>query len=180
MFSNKELIEITPEDAPHEEPTQDDIADILARGADEVIADKQSAAQPTAQHPGLESALPKKRGRPRKNPLPGEPGAVNNSELDALFSPDAIGAIWVNGWNAFYSFCGAEQLTGDEAKMHKKVFANWCKHRLPTASSEYQPDILLAATVAMSMLPRMKPIAETTAPWWKRAFQRVFKRKESE
>ncbi len=146
------------------------IEDIIARGA--------ATATDTVTAPETGDVLiteaPKRRGRKTKEEKAAEDAAAQaKAELDVFFSPQGIGAVWTNGLNAFYVACGAEPLKTEEAEMHARVFATWAKYRLPARASEYQPDLLLAATFAMTTLPRMQPIARTTAPFWKRVTARI-------
>lgn len=117
---------------------------------------------------------PRKRGRPRKTAAT----VPEAGKMDALFSEKGVGVLWVNGWNAFFNFCGANKLTPEEEKQQASVFAYWCKARLPETPEKYQPDILLAATLLMSLVPRIAPIAEKTSPWWKRMFNKLRGKRE--
>lgn len=153
----------------------DSIEDIIARGA--VAA--SAAETETAPEPSDVTFTERpKRGRKTKAEREAEEAAAaRQQELDVFFSPQGIGAVWTNGLNAFYVSCGAEPLKQEEAEMHARVFATWARFRLPAESSKYQPDLLLAATFAMTTLPRMQPIATKTAPFWKRVASK-FRRKK--
>lgn len=113
-----------------------------------------------------ESEAPKRRGRPRKADKAQE---SVDAAMANFFSPDGIGRLWVDGWDAFFHFCGAAQLDTDSKAFHASVFATWAKHRLPQTPEKYQPDMMLLASIGMMALPRMQPIAVKTAPMWKRA-----------
>lgn len=121
----------------------------------------------------------KRRGRPRK--VDAQTAQVE-AAMANFFSPDGIGALWVQGWDAFFNVCGAEPLAAEMKGFHAAVFATWAKHRLPQTPDKYQPDMMLLASVGMMALPRLQPIAKTTAPMWKRAgtgvvslFRKLFK-----
>jgi hypothetical protein len=115
--------------------------------------------------PVVEEVGAKRRGRPRKQDKQNEQVAA---AMANFFSPEGIGVLWVNAWNGFYAVCGAEKLAAEQESFHATVFANWAKHRLPQTPEKYQPDMMLLASIAMMNLPRMAPIAKTTAPIWKR------------
>jgi len=151
-------------------PQVDSIEDIIARGAASAT-ETETAPEPSDV---LITETPKRRGRKTKAEKEAEEAAAQaKAELDVFFSPQGIGAVWTNGLNAFYVACGAESLKLEEAEMHARVFATWARYRLPASASQYQPDLLLAATFAMTTLPRMQPIARTTAPLWRRVVARV-------
>jgi hypothetical protein len=151
------------------------IEDIIARGAVSASATESE----TAPDPGDVQFVDKpKRGRKTKAQREAEEAeAAAAAELEVFFSPQGIGAVWTNGINAFYVACGAEPLTAPEADMHAKAFATWARYRLPANASKYQPDLLLAATLAMTTLPRMQPIAKTTVPFWRRVVAKFRRRK---
>lgn len=157
------------------EPFGESIEDIIARGAAAA-----SASEPeSAPEPGDVLITDKpKRGR-KKKPLPDEAAAAQAAaELEVFFTPEGIGTVFTNGLTAFYVACGAPPLTPEEQPMLASVFAKWAKFRLPASASRYQPDLLLAACLAMATLPRMQPIAKTTVPFWRRVFG-VFRRKKA-
>lgn len=143
------------------------IEDIIARGASASVSEPVTAPDPGDVTFGDKP----RRGRKTKAERAAEEAeAQAAAELEVFFSPQGIGAVWTNGINAFYVACGADPLTMPEADMHAKAFAAWARYRLPASASKYQPDLLLAATLAMTTLPRMQPIARTTVPLWRRAF----------
>lgn len=156
------------------------VIDIIARGAEQAAATvTEPAPEAVAAAEGITLTEPRRRrkGRPRKAPEPTEEelqAQAQAAELDAFFSEQGIGTVFTNGLNAFYLSCGAVQLTPEEQPMMARVFAQWARFRLPSGASSYQPDILLCACLMMTTLPRMQPIANTTAPFWRRFFTRLF------
>jgi hypothetical protein len=121
----------------------------------------------------LTDPKPRKRGRPKRSAEP------ELAKMDALFSPAGLGKLWVNAWNGIYGACGAEKLSPEEEKSQADIFAYWCKMRFPNTPEKYQPDILLAASLALSILPRLGPISKATAPWWKRMWARIRRKPEA-
>jgi hypothetical protein len=146
-----------------------DVAEIM-EGAADTVSVPEPGPMPEPGFPVEEGK--RKRGRPRKNPEP-------PNELEAFFSPEGIGRVWVTGLNAFYMMCEAPTLSPQEEALHKASFAKVVKKWLPAESAQYQPELLLLACVAMSTLPRMNPIAKKTAPFWRRVYDRM-RRKKSE
>lgn len=155
------------------------IEDVIARGAASALEAEPGPA--TAPESGLEITEPRRRRkytrRSKKEPSPEELQAQQAAEeLAAFFSPEGIGAVFTSGMDACYAALGAPPLTDAERPMLARVFAQWATYRLPASASAYQPDILLVATVGMATLTRIKPIAETTAPWWRRMWDKVRRR----
>ena len=108
-------------------------------------------------------------------------GPDDKEELAEFFTKDGIGSIVARGLNAFFKACDAEQMSVAESNNVAQVTAYYCRARLPKGAGAYQPELLLFATLAMAILPRMGPIAEKTAPFWTRAWERArgfFQRKE--
>ena len=160
--------------------TPESIEDIIARGAATAL-ESEPVTEPEAGSE-IEITEPRRRRAYRrrgKKELTAEEQQAEQAaaDLDAFFSPDGIGAVFTNGLNAFYLSCGAAPLTEQEQPMLARVFAQWARYRLPARASAYQPDILLVATVSMATLPRLKPIAEKTAPWWRRLFAKLRRKK---
>lgn len=154
------------------------IEDVIARGAASALEAEPGTAPESGSD--LEITEPRKR-RPYKRrakkdaePTPEELAQQEAAaELEAFFSPEGIGAVFVAGLDACYLSLGAHALTPEERPMLARVFAQWARYRLPARASAYQPDILLAATVGMATVVRIKPIAEKTAPWWRRLFDKI-------
>lgn len=107
-------------------------------------------------------------------------GPDDKEELAEFFTQDGIGSIVARGFDAFFTACGADKMSQAEHNNMAKVTAYYFRARLPKEAGAYQPELLLAATVAMAVLPRMGPIAETTAPFWSRVWDKLtslFKKK---
>jgi hypothetical protein len=163
----------------------DSVEDVIARGAAAAI-EAEPGAEPATEAgagPGgvtfTEPGTKRRRYTKRNSRRPAEPSPEEVQqqeaarELEAFFSPEGIGTVFTTGLDAFYVSCGAPRMADGERDMLAKVFAQWAKYRLPAGASQYQPDILLVATVGMVTLPRIQPIAEKTAPWWRRVGQKI-------
>lgn len=109
-----------------------------------------------------------KERSPRGRKPPVMPGA--KAELEDLFTPEGAGQIVAKGLDAFYRSCGAEPLEQSEKNAVAKISAHYMQTRLPKEASAYQPEILLFFTLGSTLLPRIKPVAETTAPFWGRVW----------
>lgn len=148
------------EDAPLE-PAATSLEDALAN------ADKRTEAKPQAINLNDEGDGEKpRRGRRKKSDLPVD-------GMPELFSQGGVGTLWVKTWNGIFHACEAAPFTEEEAKQQAAIFAYWCKKRLPEAPEKYQPDLLLAATLLVTLIPRIPSIAKKTAPWWLKAWNKI-------
>lgn len=95
-------------------------------------------------------------------------GPQDNEELSEFFTQDGIGQIVARGFNAFFVACGADKMEQAEYNNMAKMVAYYCRARLPKGAGEYQPELLLGATLVAAVAPRLGPIAEKTEPTRKR------------
>jgi hypothetical protein len=166
-------------------PPPDTVEDVIARGAMAATGPVTGTAPGTGDGAPLELTDPKPKRKYTRKRKAGEPELTPEqqaqqeaaAELAAFFSPEMIGTVFTNGVNAFYKACSAPVLEPAEQDMLARVFANWAQYRLPSSASAYQPDILLVASIGMLTLTRIKPIAETTAPWWRRMWDKARRKK---
>ena len=95
-------------------------------------------------------------------------GPQDNEDLAEFFTQDGIGQIVTRGFVAFFVACGADRMGQAEANNMSKMVAYYCRARLPKGAGAYQPELLLLATLAAAVVPRLGPIAEKTEPTRKR------------
>ena len=155
------------------EVAQDDIAQLFTVPPDtkqESGAQPESASEssaPNIEFPDFTLFDAPKAGK--KKTL----GPDDKEELADFFTQDGIGSIVARGFDAFFLACGAEKMTTPEHNNMAKITAYYFRARLPKEAGGYQPELLLFATVAMAVLPRMGPIAEKTAPFWSGLWSKV-------
>ena len=176
MSREKEILNLNESSDNAQPAATETVEDIIARGA-------TAALEPEPEATPVEIGTVKPRRKYTRRGKKDEPtdeeikaqadAAQAQAEMEFFFSEKGIGRVFANGINAFYVSCSAEPMTEDEADMQARAFSRWAKYRLPAGSGDYQPELFLLLTVGMSTLPRMKPIAEKTAPWWKRQLARL-------
>lgn len=108
-------------------------------------------------------------------------GPTAKIDLADFFTEDGIGKVVARGLDGFYVSCGAPEMDRAEFNQIARVVAYYCQARLPSNAKDYQPEILLLATIGMTTLPRLGPVVKTVTPWWQGAWRWVkglFSRKE--
>jgi hypothetical protein len=102
---------------------------------------------------------------------------VSRSDLAKLYTPGGIGRVVTNALDAFYKLCGAPPLDDEDTETTRKIVAEYFKARMPKEASAYQPELMLAIQLAVLTLPRVQPIAAKTAPFWRRMWDKIRRKK---
>lgn len=184
QFDSASVAPSVPDTAPQEANADAlEVAAIMEQGAQSAdigsepvtLGTEPAQTQPLSPWSEPTQPQPRKRGRPRKNPLAADAAAAipktsGEVAMSAMLNPEYIGRIWTTGLNTFYRFCDAEQMNASEEVLHREAFTAVCRHYFPKSAEGIHPVAMLAAVTAMSTLPRLNPIAEKSAPFWKRAF----------
>lgn len=163
-------------------PDEFDFEAAFQRGRDEVV---DTTATPddglTVESPQVEVGERKKRQYRRRKMGPVSP------ELEEMFTEAGIGSVGASGLDAFLRLCAAPPLLDAEKNQLKRVLAYYAQARMPKDAGKYQPEILLGMTLAFILVPRMGPIATTTAPgirrfgsWIGDKMKRLFRRKDAQ
>lgn len=152
------------------------VADIIARGAQDAVTESGTGAAPGSETGDGLTLTDKPKRRRRKGVVTSEQEQQQEQlakELEVFFTPEGIGKVFTNGLDAFFTSCGAVPLTPEEQPALAATFALWTKYRMPASAGSYQPDLLLGALVSMAVFNRAQPIAEATAPFWRRALTKL-------
>lgn len=170
-----------PDVVPGVDDVADSLDDAMPDGPEPIEPSEQApSAPPPAQEfdwqnfgdaaqdmPGVQAPSYAREGRKGAAKL----GPTAKIDLSDFFTEEGIGKVVARGLDGFYVSCGAAEMDRAEFNQVARVFAYYCQARLPSNAKDYQPEILLLATLGMTTLPRLGPVVQAVTPWWKNAWR---------